>query len=358
MIQLIHHVVSSHGHGPVAFHRAELVETLYNGLPATIREKILTGKKVVDIQTVQDGATVTCADGSTFLGSIVIGADGVHSKTRQLMRDLALAEDPSREWDPQQPYTAEYKLLFGSFPSPSPPGQGYDIQAKDRAIMYFSGPKRGWFFLYKRLQKPTSERTNYTDEDIDKMAKEFAEFPLTRDVKVKDVWPKMLGSGLTNLDEGLVKNWSFGRIILVGDACHKMTTHLGLGFNHGIQDVVVLCNRLRKSLQATPSGKVDASTLTDVFSEYAAVQMGSLSSLTGDIYKSGLETRMHAWHNLGYYVLSRYLSVPSVVEDLVMRYMMTPEFRKGQVLDYVFKEERMKGKVSWIYSMGSGQHGD
>jgi 2-polyprenyl-6-methoxyphenol hydroxylase-like FAD-dependent oxidoreductase len=333
-----------------------LIETLYNCLPATIREKILTDKKLVDIQTTQDGVTVTCADGSIFLGSIVIGADGVHSKTRQLMRDLALAEDPSREWDPQQPYTATYKLLFGSFPSPSPPGQGYDVQDKSRAIMYFSGLERGWFFLYKRLQKPTSERTNYTDEDVETLAKEFAEFPLTRDVKVKDVWPKMLGSGLTNLDEGLVKNWSFGRIVLVGDACHKMTTHLGLGFNHGIQDVVVLCNRLHKSLQATPSENVDASTLTNVFAKYAAVRMSSLCSLKGDIYKSGLETRMHAWHNLGYYVLSRYLSVPSVVEDWVMRYMMAPEFRKGQVLDYVLKEEPMKGKMCWIYSMRSVQH--
>jgi hypothetical protein len=216
--------------------------------------------------------------------------------------------------------------------------------------MYFSGPERGWFFLYKRLPRPTSERTSYTQKDIDTVAAEFAEFPLTRTVKVKDVWPRMLGAGLTNLDEGIVKHWSFGRIVLVGDACHKMTTHLGLGFNHGIQDIVVLCNSLRKAVRAAsgspgPSAKV----LTGIFEKYQAVRMSPVCSLEGDVAKSGLETRMHAWHNSCYYLLSRYLLVPHTNEYLFMKYVMAPEFRKGQVLDYVAGEERMKGKISWVY---------
>ncbi|OAA52143.1 Monooxygenase, FAD-binding protein [Cordyceps fumosorosea ARSEF 2679] len=341
----------NHGHGPVACHRAELVEAMYNGLPAAARAKILTNKKLCKIQQTEDGVTVACADGSLFVGDIVIGADGVHSKTRGLMRDLALAQDPSRPWDPEHPYTATYKLLFGSFPSPSPPGQGYDIQDKGKAIMYFSGPKRGWFFLYKKLPKPVRERTTYSDEDVAAMAQEFADFPLTREHKVKDVLPHMLGSGLTNLDEGLVKNWSFGRIVLAGDSCHKMTTHLGLGFNHGIQDVVVLCNNLVKALNETAGRSPDSSTLSLLFQDYAAHRMSSLSSLQGDIVKSGLETRMHAWENWGYRILSRYLSVPLLIEDLFMRFIMAPEFRKGCVLDYVPKEERMKGSISWIHPL-------
>ena len=170
---------------------------MYNGLPVTAKEKVVTDKKLTDITTTQDGVTVTCADGSVFRGSIVIGADGVYSKTRQTMRNLALKENPTRPWDSQHPYTATYQLLYGSFPSPSPSGQGYDIQSKGKAIVYFSGPERGWFFLYKRLPTPTSERTNYTDQDVGTLAAEFAEFPLTRTVKVQDVWPRMLGAGLT-----------------------------------------------------------------------------------------------------------------------------------------------------------------
>ncbi|KAL4811722.1 hypothetical protein BDW67DRAFT_194497 [Aspergillus spinulosporus] len=344
----------NHGHGPVAFHRAELIEVMYNGLPDTAREKIFTNKKVTALTTTQNGVNVICADGSVFHGSIVIGADGVYSKTRKIMREIALRDNPHQPWeDPNHPYTATYQLLYGSIPSPSPPGQGYDIQSEGKAIMYFSGPERGWFFLYKRLPSPTRERTNYTDKDVDTLAAEFAEFPLTRTVKVKDVWPRMLGAGLTNLDEGIVKHWSLGRIVLVGDACHKMTTHLGLGFNHGIQDVVVLCNILRRAVKAAPNENPDLQVLTGVFQKYKADRMSSASSLEGDVLKSGLETRMHAWHNCLYYILLRYLEASNMIKKLFMRFVMAPEFRKGQVLDYVAGEERMKGKVSWLHPMKS-----
>ncbi|GKZ37349.1 hypothetical protein AbraIFM66950_008839 [Aspergillus brasiliensis] len=217
---------------------------MYNGLRKTAKDKILTGKKLIDTTTTADGVTATCTDGSTYKGSIITGADGVYSKTRQIMRDIALHEDPTQPWeDPEHPFTATYQLLYGSFPSASPAGQGYDIQAQGKAIM---------------LPAATSARTNYTQKDVDTVAAEFADFPLTHTVKVKDVWLQMLGTGLTNLDEGIVKQWSLGRIVLVGDACDKMTTHLGLGFNHGIQDVVVLCNRLRQAVRARDPQSSDA----------------------------------------------------------------------------------------------------
>lgn len=339
----------SHGYGPVAFHRSEFIETMYKCLPPSAREKILTNKKIVDIKMKSDGVRVICVDGNAFEGSIVIGADGVHSKTRQLMRKLALETNPKRSWDSEQPYTASFQLLYGSFPSPSPPGFGYDIQSKDKSIMYFSSADRGWFFSYKRLPKPTQERTSYTENDVESVAQEFLEFPLTRTVRVKDVWPRVSAAGLTNLDEGIVQHWSLGRVVLVGDACHKMTTHLGLGFNNGVQDVVVLCNGLRKAVKTAPNGNPSASVLTEVFEKYKAVRMSSESSLKSDVTNAGFETRMHTWHNTWYYVLSRYLVIPSWTESLVMRYVMAPEFRKGQVLDYVTKEEPMKGIISWLY---------
>lgn len=130
-----------------------------------------------------------------------------------------------------------------------------------------------------------------------------------------------------------------------------MTTHLGLGFNNGVQDVVVLCNSPRRAINTIPNGNPSATTLTQIFENYKAVRMSSLCSLKGDVWKSRFETRMHAWHNTWYYILSRYLALPHFVEDFSMRYVMAPEFRKGQVLDYVPKEEPMKGKVTWLYPM-------
>ena len=339
-----------------------MVETLYRGLPAAAAEKVFTNKKLASIRTHEAGVEVTCTDGSMYQGSIVIGADGVHSTTRHLMREAALKNDPLRQdWDAAKPYPATYQLLFGAFPTPSDAvGQGYDVQAKDKAIMYFSGSKRSWFFLYKKLPKPTSERPRYTEEDIQAVAAEFAEFPLTEAVKVKDVWPNMLGAGLTNLGEGIAKHWSLGRTVLVGDACHKLTTHLGLGFNNGVQDVVVLANMLRKAVRAaaaaTPDsdgGNLDNATIRRVFEEYEALRKSPTSSLMADAVHSGQETRMHAWANTAYYLFSRWLAVPKFVEDLVIKFVITPELRKAQVLDYVAMEEPMKGKISWLHPMSA-----
>ncbi|KAJ9148540.1 FAD binding domain-containing protein [Pleurostoma richardsiae] len=339
----------NHGCGPVVFHRAELIEIMYNGLPAAAKEKVLVNKGVVNIESGETGATVTCTDGSVYHGTIVMGADGVHSKTRRLMRKTALREDPKRNWDPEEPFLSTYQLLFGAFPTPSEAGLGYDTQSQGKAIMYLSGSKRSWFFLYKRLQKPIHERIDYTDQDVQALAKEFAEFPLTRSVKVKDVWPHMLGAGMTDLQEGIVQHWSLGRIVLVGDACHKLTTHLGLGFNNGVQDVVVLCNSLRETVVAAPHGNPDASTLTRVFEQYEAFRKGPASSLMADFAHSSLETRMHAWADKLCYFLSRYLIVPKFVENIVVSSIISPEVRKGQILDYVPKEEPMKGKLGWLH---------
>ncbi|EWY79784.1 hypothetical protein FOYG_17074 [Fusarium oxysporum NRRL 32931] len=344
-------VRENHGYGATAFHRAELIEIMYNGLPASAKEKVLTDKKVIDIETSTTGVRVTCTDGTVYKGSMVMGADGVHSKTRHLMRNLALKDNPSRAWDPEEPYVAAYQVLFGTFPTPSEPGLGYDIQTRDKAVMYLSGTKRSWFFLYKKLPKPTKERMDYTDRDIDKLSQEFAEFPLTPTVKVKDVWPGMLGAGLTNLQEGIVQHWSLGRIVLVGDACHKLTTHLGLGYNNGVQDVVVLCNSLRGAVLASRGGNPDASTLARVFKEYESVRKSPDCSLIADIAHSGMETRMHAWANFGYYLLSRFLIIPKFVENIMVGFVISPELRKGQVLDYVPGKEPMKGKLSWLHAM-------
>lgn len=56
--------------------------------------KILTSKGVLDIKHDTDGVTVVCEDGSSFRGDLVIGTDGVFSKTRSKIWDLAQSSHP------------------------------------------------------------------------------------------------------------------------------------------------------------------------------------------------------------------------------------------------------------------------
>ncbi len=343
----------SHGYGATTIHRADVVSALYAGLAPSASSKILTNKALSTITPHPTGITVTCTDGTTHHGTILIGADGVHSTTRSLLRTAALEANPPIPWtDAPNPFPATYQLLFGAFPTPSPAGLGYDIQAKDKAIMYLSGHTRSWFFLYRKLPNgPTTARSRYTDADIQAVAAEFMDFPLTdKGVKVKDVWPTMLGAGLTDLGEGIASRWSLGRSVLVGDACHKFTTHLGLGFNNGVQDVVVLVNMLRAALEKG-GGELGEEGIKGVFEGYEKVRKSSECSMSVDAVRSGQETRMHAWANAGYYLLSRWVIVPKFMEDLMLRFVISPELRKGRVLDFVAGEEPMMGRMSWLYPM-------
>ena len=54
------------------------------------KSKILLRKKVVSIELDGEvGVRVRCGDGSVFEGSVVVGADGIHSRTRGEMQRLA-----------------------------------------------------------------------------------------------------------------------------------------------------------------------------------------------------------------------------------------------------------------------------
>ncbi|ETS77258.1 hypothetical protein PFICI_11132 [Pestalotiopsis fici W106-1] len=335
------------GIGPFAFHRSQLIEAIYNGLSATAKEKVLAGKRVMDIETKSDGVRVHCSDGSVHEGSIVIGADGVHSRTRRAMRKLALEEDPLREWDAETPFLTSYKCVWCSFPRPdgSVPGDGFNTHNTDKSTMYISGHDRSWIFLYEKLPEPTRERRSYSEKEAEDFAATFADYPITDTLKVKDALPNRMTAGMANLEEGVLKHWSWGRIVLAGDACHKFTPNAGLGFNNGVQDIVVLCNRLQAAQSDAP---LDADALTKIFKDY---QTERIAFVTGDESRSAHITRFHAWSDRIHYFISRFILPFHFVQRLLLNYLTRKVASTALVLDYVSAEESFVGIFPWLHKM-------
>lgn len=315
--------------------------------------KIHLRKKLSSIHTDDKGVTVTCADGTSYRGTLVLGADGVHSATRRIMRKMALKSNPSKPWDAENPYLASYRCLWCSLPTPAqaPKAGSSDTQHKDRSVMFVSGRKRSWIFLYTKLPEPTRERVSYTEKDLEACVEEFADFHVTGDLKVKDVWATRLTAGMSNLDEGVVNNWTWGgRSVLAGDAAHKFTPNSGEGFNNGIADLVRLLNGLKSaqsSLAAAPAEK----QMALLAGTLAAYETERRAEIQGEIKRAAAMTRMHAWANPLYYFGSRYIMSSLCIQWLVLQTLVKWNISSGRVLDFVKADEPFQGAVQWKYPL-------
>lgn len=80
------------GYALFATTRHELITVLFQRFPQ--RDKILTGHAVTNVELLPQGVSVNCANGSSFQGDIVVGADGIHSTIRAEMWKHASAAAP------------------------------------------------------------------------------------------------------------------------------------------------------------------------------------------------------------------------------------------------------------------------
>lgn len=343
----------SHGARATAFHRADIVKLLFESLSAADKARIYTDKKVTGIVSENDGIEVHCADGSTFRGTMVIGADGVHSKVRHIMRELAI-ESSAPSVNEEKPYLSEYKVLWCTFPRQpcNKPGDTIEIHGRDLSLQCLNSQKRSWLFIYEKLAAPTRERVSYSQQDAEDFAGRHGELAVCEHLKVKDVFHQRYTAGMTNLEEGIVKHWSYDRMVLVGDACHKFTPNQGLGYNNGIQDLVALVNELNCALsneRPSESAVLPIESLAGVFYRYQAARMELLQK---DMNSSASWTRMSAWGSCIFHLLDRYV-LPAIpkMDEFAINYTVSGPVSKTLVLDFVESEEPFQGKVAWKHAM-------
>lgn len=339
----------------MTFHRQDVLKILYDNLPHGARTKVLTNKKVVDVRTHSGGVQVVCADGSTYEGSIVIGADGVYSKTRGFMRKLALDASPSAAVNPEKPYTAYYKCMWGTVPIPPglSPGDHLDCHSDiGVSSMFLTGRDRGWFFMFSLLDKPTQERKDYTEEDKEAYAKQLSDLHIGPGLTFKDIWATRYSAGMSNLDEGILEHWSWNRVVLMGDAAHKVTPNAGWGLNSGIQDVAVLTNGLRRLLNDS-STEPTVKSLGEVFQTYQEARRENMQQVFDF---SATQTRQSArnggWTGWVHWLVETITTVIPHFDWFMIRYRGSKLVSAGHALDFLGGWEPFSGVVPWAHPIG------
>ena len=352
---------TSFGAFPRVLSRHDLTRVLYDSLPDVPQNKVLTNKKVASISSTQEGVSVSCADGSSYAGSVVIGADGAESTVRDCMRALA-RKVGSEQVNDERPFLATYRCLWIRFPTNiSPglyPGFASETHGQDVATQSFGGKGTTTTRVYERMKKPTRKYTKYSQSDQDSFIERWGHLPLTANVKftLRDAYENRIEAGLVSLEEGVVRNWSWGsRVVLAGDAAHAFTPSTAAGCNNGILDTVALANELHEAVRdaRAEAGTQDAMPTADrieaAFRAYQETRRDAVVEICEDASNT---TSLATWGTWAHKSLDRYGLGWGAVQGYFVKQAISVAANMP-VLRYVAGEERLTGKTPWVNPMPS-----
>ncbi|KXJ96527.1 hypothetical protein Micbo1qcDRAFT_229401 [Microdochium bolleyi] len=331
-------------------HRSDLLGMLYSTLPDDAKAKILTSKRISDIESNETNAVVTCEDGTSYEGSLVLGADGVHSQVRKHMRTLALARDPNAKVDEERPFLTTYRCLFGYGPTPEGPAESdhWECHATNRSTQMMVGRDKTWFFVYEKLAEPTREKSTYSDKDKEQYADRLGDLFVHEKVRVRDVYKTAQETVLVDLEEGTVRNYAWGRLLLAGDAANKQTPNAGNGFNCGVQDIATLVSMLHGLEKSGGDGGegsgVSMAAIEKMLCEYQTKRRKFAVEMFD---RSALMTRMSTFDKWPLWLLDRYILPGLGLDRILFEKLLAPKIAACEVLSFLPEANFKEGSVPW-----------
>jgi 3-hydroxybenzoate 6-monooxygenase len=221
-------------HPYALIHRADLHKVLLEACKKSDRIRLDASQKVVKVEETSDGIVVRTESGKEYRGAALIGADGIWSSIREIVVGdgkpkpaghityravLPTSEMPEQYrwhdmvvWAGEKVHLVHYPLRTGDL---------FNLVAVFHSNRY----EEGW--------------DSYGDpaELHERFAKTCA--PVRTLLEKIESWRMWV-----LCDRPPIKEWSRGRITLLGDAAHPMLQYLAQGANMAIEDAVCLANEV------------------------------------------------------------------------------------------------------------------
>ncbi|KAF1978068.1 FAD binding domain-containing protein [Bimuria novae-zelandiae CBS 107.79] len=256
----------------ITMERRTFLRIVYDRLPD--KSKVLTGKRVIDVEETDDGVLVKLQDGTIEQGDILIGCDGVHSRVRDLMwRNANLAVENRITSEEKRSQIVTYKSLVGV--SWAVPGLGirdmHWVCERGLSFLILTQPDKIYFFVNWKLPRKMRwpSKAKWSNEEAEAAAQSVAEIPISDSAVFGELWKNKIRGHLIGLEEGMFEHWYNGRIALVGDSVHKVTPNFALGAMCALESTAVLLNKIvavHKTLE--PGERPSKTEIGNLFHSY------------------------------------------------------------------------------------------
>ncbi|UTR10239.1 FAD-dependent monooxygenase [Evansella sp. LMS18] len=201
-------------------------------------------KKLVNFEDNSDSITAFFSDGSKVKGEILVGADGIHSKTREIIfpqvkpvytgyygiHGLVSSANVKQSINTKGNAYIDFDNYLGTFVSKCSPGSDSDIL---------------WQFIGKEERKIPATELELADN-------EFIKNWLSEKISGWDNPFKELLNNTENITSRNIfeleelPHWYHGRVTFVGDALHATNPMLGIGASWALEDGMYLAKMLRE----------------------------------------------------------------------------------------------------------------
>jgi 6-hydroxynicotinate 3-monooxygenase len=189
-------------------------------------------KQLIDLDETAGAVRMSFADGTSAEADIVIGADGVDSRIREIM----LSPEPPTYTGFIGYRSVFPKTLIGDLQIPD----SSKWWADDRhLVIYHLTNRRDEVYFVTGVPDPDWRPEDFSPMPIDPAEVRAAFAHFHSEVRaVLAACPYATKAPL--LERKPFPFWSRGRVVLLGDACHPMPPHMGQGAGMAIEDAVML----------------------------------------------------------------------------------------------------------------------
>jgi 3-hydroxybenzoate 6-monooxygenase len=218
-------------------HRADMLNVILDACKTSTLIKLATSQKVIAIDDTGGGVTVKTEAGETYKGAALVGCDGLWSTVREKIvgdgKPVVSGHIAYRAVLPTAEWPKEYRL------------PKMIIWCGEKTHLVHYPLRRGELFnLVVVFHSDRYEEGWDTYGDPAELHARFVDKcePVRTLLQKVNAWKMWV-----LCDRPAIKNWTKGRLTLLGDAAHPMLQYLAQGGNTAIEDAVCLANQIEAS---------------------------------------------------------------------------------------------------------------